>query len=176
MDRAAEGNIAIQQVQMEALERKTILLVEDEPIIALAASRTIEGFGYLALAVSSGEKAVELSSENDAIKLILMDIDLGKGMSGSDAAELILRRRHLPIVFLTSIEMASSPSRRDSGRIASSIASGTPMGPGSGIARAPLPLWEAKARSRASTESRGISPSRSRRRNVSGKCSPRRSL
>src|SRR6056297_3007206 len=36
------------------------------------------------------------------ISLILMDIDLGKGMDGTEAAEKILESHELPIVFLTS--------------------------------------------------------------------------
>jgi PAS domain S-box-containing protein len=87
---------------MIASSPKTILLVEDEALIALAESRKIEGFGYRTLVAGSGERAVELMAEDNAIRLILMDIDLGKGMSGPEAAERILERRHLPIVFLTS--------------------------------------------------------------------------
>ena len=37
-----------------------------------------------------------------AIDLILMDINLGKGMDGTEAAAIILRQRDLPVVFLSS--------------------------------------------------------------------------
>ena len=40
---------------------------------------------------NAGEKAVVKSRENDEIDLILMDIDLGSGIDGTVAAELILK-------------------------------------------------------------------------------------
>ena len=87
---------------MSTLERKTILLVEDESMIAMAEAQTIEGFGYAVRTARSGEAAVEIASGDSRPDLILMDIDLGKGMSGPEAAAQILRISDIPIVFLTS--------------------------------------------------------------------------
>lgn len=81
---------------------KTILLVEDEAILALAEARTIESFGYEAISVSSGEDAIAAALDNSAISLVLMDIDLGRGIDGTEAARRILAKRNVPIVFLTS--------------------------------------------------------------------------
>jgi PAS domain S-box-containing protein len=80
---------------------QTILLVEDEAIIALVESKTLEGFGYKIRLARSGEAAVEEACD-DSIDLVLMDIDLGSGIDGTEAARRILERRNLPIVFLTS--------------------------------------------------------------------------
>ncbi|MBK7258013.1 MAG: PAS domain S-box protein [Ignavibacteriae bacterium] len=82
--------------------RKTILLVEDEVLIALAEAQSIEGFGYRVLTAHTGENAVVIATGIDKPDLILMDIDLGKGISGPDAAVEILSRSAIPIVFLTS--------------------------------------------------------------------------
>ena len=87
---------------MNMQARKTILLVEDEVLIALAEAQSIEGFGYRVLTAHTGEKAVVIATGNDKPDLILMDIDLGKGISGPDAAVEILSRGAIPIVFLTS--------------------------------------------------------------------------
>jgi PAS domain S-box-containing protein len=82
---------------------ETILLVEDEAIIALAEKHTLEGFGYGVILARSGEAAVETVLRADAaIDLILMDIDLGRGIDGTEAARKILEERNLPIVFLTA--------------------------------------------------------------------------
>ncbi len=86
---------------MNGPERKTVLLVDDDAIIALTAARTIGGFGYAVITAHTGEKAVEIAALDPAIDLVLMDIDLGKGIDGPEAANLILRERNLPIVFLT---------------------------------------------------------------------------
>ena len=50
----------------------------------------------------SGEKAVETVDSSGDIDLVLMDIDLGKGMDGTQAAEIILQNYDLPVVFLSS--------------------------------------------------------------------------
>ncbi len=81
---------------------KTILLVDDEAIIALGEKSELEKRGYSVLTAYTGEKAVEMARSTAAIDLILMDIDLGPGMDGSNAAKAILQRRDIPIVFLSS--------------------------------------------------------------------------
>lgn len=81
---------------------KKILLVEDEALIALDEARTIEKSGYEVQAVYNGEKAVEAAAADPDISLILMDIDLGSGINGTEAARRILENRDIPIVFITS--------------------------------------------------------------------------
>ncbi len=83
-------------------KHKTILLVEDEPITAMAEEEMIRLFGYEVITAHNGKKAIEIACTNDAISLILMDIDLGEGIDGPQAAQHILEMRNLPIVFLTS--------------------------------------------------------------------------
>lgn len=79
-----------------------ILLVEDEAIIALSEKKTLETYGYKVIIAYSGEEAVETATQDTAINLVLMDIDLGSGVDGTEAAQRILQERSLPIVFLTS--------------------------------------------------------------------------
>jgi PAS domain S-box-containing protein len=81
---------------------KTIMLVEDEAIVALAKARTLEGLGYRAVTAGTGEAAIEIALDEDrSVDLILMDIDLGRGIDGTETARRILAKRNLPIVFLT---------------------------------------------------------------------------
>ena len=85
------------------IENKTILLVEDDAIIAMDEKRQLERKGYSVILVGSGEKAVSTALKQEvAIDLILMDIDLGRGMDGTEAAEQILNKVDIPIVFLSS--------------------------------------------------------------------------
>ena len=81
---------------------KQILLVEDEALIALNEVQMLKKHGYEVVTAYNGEKAVELVNNDPEISLILMDIDLGKGIDGPEAAEKILSRHELPIVFFTS--------------------------------------------------------------------------
>ncbi len=81
---------------------KTILLVEDEAIIAIDEARSIGELGYRVVTASSGEAAVRIALGEETVDLILMDIDLGRGMDGTDAAREILNVRAIPVVFLSS--------------------------------------------------------------------------
>ena len=82
---------------------KKILLVEDEAIIAMSEAQMLEKHGFEVSTVHSGEKAVKAVASEPDISLILMDIDLGKGMDGTEAAEKILETRDLPVVFASML-------------------------------------------------------------------------
>lgn len=82
--------------------RKTLLLVEDEAILALTERKQLEKYGYAVATATSGEQAVEELKRNRDIDLVLMDINLGDGIDGTEAAALILKDRDIPIVFLSS--------------------------------------------------------------------------
>ena len=81
---------------------KTILLVEDDAITAMCELRLLKDEGFNAIHVDSGEKAVEFVFSGQQTDMILMDIDLGMGMDGTEAAEIILRDYDIPVVFLSS--------------------------------------------------------------------------
>lgn len=82
--------------------RHQILLVEDEALIAASERLQLEQYGYAVSTVSSGEDAIAAVRANPDIELILMDINLGAGIDGTQAAATILEDRDLPIVFLSS--------------------------------------------------------------------------
>ena len=88
--------------EMDTTTRSTVLLVEDDAIIALAEAQQIRALGYEVKIVYTGEVAVELATADFSIDLVLMDIDLGEGMDGTEAAAQILQRRDLPVIFLSS--------------------------------------------------------------------------
>ncbi len=82
---------------------KTILLVEDEAIVAMAEIRQLKRYGYNVIHVLTGEEAIAVIKKDAAgIGLILMDIDLGAGIDGAVAAQEILKTHDIPILFLSS--------------------------------------------------------------------------
>ncbi len=87
---------------MDPSVTRKILLAEDEAIIAIDEASVLEEHGFLVETVHTGEHALEAVLRDPGIGLVLMDIDLGRGISGTEAAEAILAKRPLPIVFLTS--------------------------------------------------------------------------
>ncbi|MBN1499812.1 MAG: response regulator [Spirochaetes bacterium] len=88
---------------MKQPDRINILLVEDDQLIAMSEISDLTDEGFYVVHAKSGEKAVELINEPEAeFNLILMDINLGSGMNGGDAAKKILTMHDIPIVFLSS--------------------------------------------------------------------------
>ena len=83
-------------------DQKTILLVEDEAIVALTEQAILRRGGYEVITVHTGETAVEAVDGHPEIDLVLMDINLGPGIDGTEAAQRILSRHDLPLVFLSS--------------------------------------------------------------------------
>ncbi len=79
-----------------------ILLVDDDALIVMATRAALQDFGYKVLIASSGEKAIEIFRAAPDIDPILMDIDLGQGLDGTEAAAVIMAGRDLPVVFLSS--------------------------------------------------------------------------
>jgi CheY-like chemotaxis protein len=65
--------------------KRSILLVEDEAIIALAEKSGLEARGFSVRHVMSGEEAVRVALGPDAPELVLMDLDLGRGIDGTAA-------------------------------------------------------------------------------------------
>ena len=82
-------------------EKKRILLVEDEIILATAERMSLTNRGYSVQIAVSGEEALEIMDEDRSIDLILMDIDLGSGLNGPDTARKILLTHNVPVVFLS---------------------------------------------------------------------------
>jgi len=62
----------------------------------------LDKYGYSVLTSISGENAIEAVRDRPEIDLVLMDINLGAGMDGTQAAEVMLRERDIPIIFLSS--------------------------------------------------------------------------
>ncbi|OHD78804.1 MAG: hypothetical protein A3J97_12115 [Spirochaetes bacterium RIFOXYC1_FULL_54_7] len=79
-----------------------ILLVEDEPVVAMVMRRLLEDNGYSVTVTPEGRIAVKTVRLDPSIQLVLMDIDLGPGMDGPETAKAILSERMLPVVFLSS--------------------------------------------------------------------------
>jgi CheY-like chemotaxis protein len=82
--------------------RYSILIVEDESIVAEDLRLLLARFGYGITAVcSTGEDAIEKATTNPP-DIILMDINLMGEMDGIETAERIQSMMDVPIVFLTA--------------------------------------------------------------------------
>ena len=84
------------------MEKANILIVEDEPIVALDIKNALAGLGYPSPTVAiDGETAIA-TVRNGSYGLILMDIRLPGILDGIEAAEIIRDRYGIPLIFIST--------------------------------------------------------------------------
>lgn len=84
-----------------APRRPRLLVVEDEPIVALDLQRRINGFGYdVAGVAADGDRAIQLVRQL-APDLVLMDIGIQGQTDGVEAAVALQRIAAIPVIFVT---------------------------------------------------------------------------
>ncbi|MCC0179742.1 response regulator [Waterburya agarophytonicola K14] len=89
----------------------TILIVEDESIVAQDLQGILEDLGYSAPEIADcGKLAIEKAARLNP-SLILMDIRLIGAMDGIDAAEIIQGDYDIPVVYLTAHSDANTLTR-----------------------------------------------------------------
>ena len=82
--------------------RISVLIVEDEGIIAQNLQELLRGFGYDAFAIAStSEEAMACVSER-CPDVVLMDIRIRGKLDGIETADLLARRFGVPVVYLTA--------------------------------------------------------------------------
>lgn len=80
----------------------SILIVEDEMLIALFTSATLSDLGYSVIGIAATAEAALQSAAEHRPDLVLMDITLRGQRDGIDAAQLLRERLGIPILFLTA--------------------------------------------------------------------------
>ncbi len=84
------------------MAKATIMIVEDDGIVATSIQQTLENLGYAVSAViPSGEQALQ-KVEECPLDLVLMDIKLKGQMSGTEAAHKIRFQFNIPVIYLTA--------------------------------------------------------------------------
>jgi len=80
---------------------KSVLIVEDELMIAMFNQQVVEDAGYIVQeTITSGEEAVEVT-RNNCPDLILMDIMLEGEIDGVEAMEEIREFSDVPVIYVT---------------------------------------------------------------------------
>jgi DNA-directed RNA polymerase specialized sigma24 family protein len=79
-----------------------VMIIEDEPIIAMDLEALLESLGHRVTGIARTEKeALHLASANPP-GLVLADIQLADGSSGLDAVNKMLQNFQVPVVFITA--------------------------------------------------------------------------
>jgi CheY-like chemotaxis protein/DNA-directed RNA polymerase specialized sigma24 family protein len=88
--------------QISEMIASDILIIEDEPLIALDIEDTIASLGHRSVGIARTHKeAVKLAREKRP-QLVLSDIQLADGSSGIDAVNDILSSFDVPVIFITA--------------------------------------------------------------------------
>ena len=82
--------------------RSRIMIIEDEPIIAMDIESIVTGLGHESVGIADiASRAVELALDSRP-DLILADIQLADGSSGIEAVREILPELPVPVIFITA--------------------------------------------------------------------------
>jgi DNA-binding NarL/FixJ family response regulator len=88
-----------------------ILIVEDEPLIAMSTSAMLEGIDYEVSAIAYDSDGALEQLRSDPPDLALLDVNLKSKLDGIQIAEIIRDQHDLPFIFLTSYASESIVER-----------------------------------------------------------------
>ena len=79
-----------------------VLIIEDEPIIALDLENLVTELGHKVVATAATRDEAVAKAHSELPGLVLADINLGEGGSGIDAVTEILASFDIPVIFITA--------------------------------------------------------------------------
>ena len=82
--------------------RTDVLIIEDEPFIALDLQTLVEELGHHVIGIARTHKEAVKSIDSHKPGLILADIQLADGSSGLEAVNQILGEMEVPVIFITA--------------------------------------------------------------------------
>jgi CheY-like chemotaxis protein len=98
----AEKQLVHARDHLRAGAATDVLIIEDEPVIAMDIEELVQSCGHNVVGVAATEaEAVEIA-ERTRPGLILADINLGIGGDGTTAVSRIMRHHYAPVIFVTA--------------------------------------------------------------------------
>lgn len=80
----------------------TVMIIEDEPVIALDIAGLVAEIGHTVVGVAASQNEAIALAKRSNPGLVLADIDLGRGGSGLKAVQEILEYLSMPVIFVTA--------------------------------------------------------------------------
>lgn len=99
---AVERAILEAQELIDRLLASRVLIIEDEPIIALDLENLLTDLGHCVVATAATRDEAVAKARAERPGLVLADINLGEGGSGIDAVTEILESFDIPVIFVTA--------------------------------------------------------------------------
>jgi CheY-like chemotaxis protein len=99
---AAQDRLTQAREQLRASAATDVLIIEDEPIIAMDLEELVQSCGHRVVGLAATEaEAIEIARRTRP-GLILADINLGLGGDGTSAVSTILKSHYAPVIFVTA--------------------------------------------------------------------------
>jgi CheY-like chemotaxis protein len=99
---AAERELRSARDRLRAGAAARVLIIEDEPIIALDIQDLVERCGHNVVGIAATETEAVRIARAERPSLVLADINLGAGGDGATAVSRILRDVTVPVIFVTA--------------------------------------------------------------------------
>jgi DNA-directed RNA polymerase specialized sigma24 family protein len=97
-----EARFRAAQEDIERQLATRVLIIEDEPIVALDLERLVQDLGHRLTGVAATRTEAVKMAHDDEPGLVLADVRLADGSSGLEAASDILRSFDIPVIFITA--------------------------------------------------------------------------
>ncbi len=98
----ASAQLGDARERLRAAAATDVLIIEDEPIIAMDIEELVQGCGHRVVGVASTEVDAVRLAQATKPGLILADINLGLGGDGTSAVSRILKYHYAPVIFVTA--------------------------------------------------------------------------
>lgn len=98
----AQAQLEAGRAALRSTTATEVLVIEDEPIIALDLRRLVEACGHRVVGIAASEAEAVRIAEAKRPGLILADINLGRGGDGSHAVARIQQAMTVPVIFVTA--------------------------------------------------------------------------
>lgn len=98
----ADAMLASARNQLRDAAATDVLIIEDEPIIAMDIEELVISCGHRIVGVAATEAEAVAMAERTRPGLILADINLGAGGDGTSAVARIIRSHYAPVIFVTA--------------------------------------------------------------------------
>ncbi len=105
LDQTGDDVLDLIAEALATIERETatrVLIIEDEPIIALDLESIVRDLGHQVSGIAATASEALALFKADPPGLVLADIQLADGSSGIDAVRDILANNALPVIFITA--------------------------------------------------------------------------
>ena len=97
-----QSKLAEAHAELERQLATDVLIIEDEPVIALDLTRLVRELGHNVAATAATHSEAVAAAKEVRPGLVLADIRLADGSSGMEAAAEILKSFNIPVIFITA--------------------------------------------------------------------------